>query len=182
MADFYQEIQNDQDSLEELVRKLPGFKGYLAKEDRRAADRLLREHLVRVFEEQRDAFTRLQRDLIDAGRLDVMEQVQHIDVKLSSFIDRIRTASQGYAGLFDAIKFQEDDLQRLYGFDYALLGYQDQLQAGLHGLADAIPSDEDVKPILRQIEDIIVEATNTFKRRADDIQSLEADDIGDKLG
>lgn len=179
MTDFQQAIEGDQGSLEELVRKLPGFKGYFAREDRRAADRLLREHLVRVFEEQRDTFTRLQRDLIEAGRLDVMELVQYIDGKLGAFIDRIRTASQGYAGLFDAIKIREDDLQRLYGFDQALLAYQDRLQTKLQELGNAIPSDEDVKPILREIEDTVVEATNTFKRRAEDIQSLEA---GDTLG
>ena len=43
MPDFYQKIQADQGAVEDLVRQIPGFKGYFEKQDRRAADRLLRD-------------------------------------------------------------------------------------------------------------------------------------------
>src|SRR5690606_42143315 len=79
MADFYQKITEQRGSLDKIARKIPGFKGYLEKEDRRAADRLLRERLVRAFEEQQTRFTRLQRDLVDAGGLQYMEREQRID-------------------------------------------------------------------------------------------------------
>jgi hypothetical protein len=46
---FFTRIAEGQGTIEDVARKLPGFKGYLAKQDRRAADRLLREHIVLVF-------------------------------------------------------------------------------------------------------------------------------------
>lgn len=182
MPDFYQKITEEQGSLEDLVRKLPGFKGYFNKNDRRAADRLLREQIARKFEEQQTRFVRLQRELVEAGGLKYMERVQRIDTKLQTFIDRVKTASLGYGGLFDAIKVQEDDLQRLYAFDNALLAYQDQLATGLQELEQVIGTDGDVRRVLNQLENVVTEANNTFKRREEAFQESGAAEPPANLG
>lgn len=175
MADFYHKIAADQGSVEELIRKVPGFKGYFEREDRREADRLLRDYLVRVFEEQLAEFNRIQRDLVDAGGIGYMERVQRVDTKLRTFIDRIAAAARGYAGVFDAIKIEQEDLQRVYAFDQALLGYQDQLVAGLSQLDQAVGSAEaDVNAVLRQLESVVTEANNTLERRSEVMQGLTA--------
>jgi len=175
MPDFYQKIQADQGAVEDLVRQIPGFKGYFEKQDRRAADRLLRDHLVRVFEEQLGAFTGLQRELIDSpGGIMHMERVQNITTKLQTFIDRIGSAAQGYAGLFDATKVNEDELARLYAFDSALLQYQAQFEEGLGALEAAIGNDEvDMKNVLRQLDSIVTDANDTFKRRGEAMHELQ---------
>ncbi|HEC22893.1 MAG TPA: hypothetical protein ENI95_08250 [Chloroflexi bacterium] len=172
MTDFFQRVTEEQGSLEELARKLPGFKGYFAKQDRRAADRLLREHLVRVFEEQLGEFTRLQKQLIDSGGIMYMERVQGIDTKLRTFIDRIESAAQGYAGIFDAVKIREDALDRVYAFDHALLAYKDQLVEGLRQLSEAIGTEE-VGSVLTQLDALVTEANNTFKRRVEAMRGLQ---------
>lgn len=170
MADFYRKITEDQGSIEDLVRKIPGFKGYFEKQDRRAADRLLREHLVRVYEELLGWFGRLQNELVDQGGLQYMERAQNVDTKLRTFINRIESAAEGYAGLFDAIKVDEEALARLYAFDSALLTYQEQFAAGLQGFEDAIGSGDGIPGVLRQLDEIVTEANNTFKRRVEAIQ------------
>jgi hypothetical protein len=172
MVDFFQRIVDSQGSVEDLIRKIPGFKGYFDKQDRRAADRLLREHLVRVFNEQLTEFTQLQKRLVDKGGFAYMERVQSIDSRLRTFIDRIESAAQGYAGLFDAIKVKEDALARVYAFDNALLAYQSQFAAGLQRLAEVIGTDE-VENVLTQLEDVVMEANNTFLRRVEAIQGLQ---------
>ena len=95
---FFTRIAEGQGTIEDVARKLPGFKGYLAKQDRRAADRLLREHIVLVFEELLREFTRLQNQMVDSGGLKYMERARRIDTVLQTFIDRVRTAPEGYAG------------------------------------------------------------------------------------
>lgn len=172
MTDFFQRVVDSQGSVEDLIRKIPGFKGYFDKQDRRAADRLLREHLVRVFNEQLAEFTQLQKRLIDKGGFAYMERVQSIDSRLRTFIDRIESAAQGYAGLFDAIKIKEDALGRVYAFDSALLSYQEQFAVGLQRLAEAIGTDE-VDNVLTQLEDVVMEANNTFLRRIEAMQGLQ---------
>jgi hypothetical protein len=171
MADFFQKITDNQGAVEDLVRKIPGFKGYFERQDRRAADRLLREHLVRVFSEQLTEFSRIQRELVNSGGIMLMERIQGIQTKMQTFIDRIGSAEQGYAGLFDNIKVNEEALARLYAFDNALLGYQEQFAQGLALLEEAVGGDS-VVPVLKQLDDVVTEANNAFKRRVEAIQGL----------
>jgi len=172
MADFYQKIVEQQGTVEDIIRKLPGFKGYFDKNDRRDADRLLREQLVRTFEEAQAQFGQLQKELIESsGGLAHMEHTQSIDTKLRTFIDRIESAAQGYAGLFDAVKVREDALARVYAFDNALFAYRDQFDEGLATLKDALGT-EAVRDVLRQLDAVVTEANNTFKRRIEAMQGL----------
>ncbi len=171
MADFFQKITEQQGTVEDLLRKIPGFKGYLEKNDRRDADRLLREQLARTFEDLLAEFGGLQKEIVEATGLEHMERTQSIDTKLRTFIDRIQSAAQGYAGLFDAIKIKEDALARVYAFDNALFAYAEQFKVGLEAVSGAIETD-DLKKMLRQLESVVNEANKTFKRRIEAMQDL----------
>jgi hypothetical protein len=169
---FFSKIVEGQGTIEDVVRKIPGFKGYLARQDRREADRLLREHIVLVFEERLREFTRLQNRLVDSGGIMYMEQVSRIDTALQTFIDRVRTAQQGYAGLFDAIKIREEALDRVYAFDNGLLVYSEQIAAGLKRLGDVIGGDG-IGEVLDQLDEAVNEVAELFKRRAEAMKGLD---------
>jgi hypothetical protein len=177
MTDFYQKVTDMQGTVEDLVRKVPGFKGYFEMQDRRAADRLLREHLVTVFEQELNEFVRLQKELLDIpGGIGFMERVQGIQTKMQTFIDRIESAAEGYAGVFDAAKVDQAALDRVYAFDNTLLVYQQQFSTGLEELNTAITGEQEgaeIKNVLRQLDDIVTEANNTFKFRTEAMRGLQ---------
>ena len=173
MPDFFNKIQEDQGTVEDIVRRIPGFKGYFEKQDRRAADEALREFIAREFEELLGRFTNLQKELVRSGGIMHMERAQSIDTKLRTFIDRIESAAQGYAGLFDAMKAKEDELARLYAFDQTLLAYKDQFDEGLDEMERSIGKSEGLEGILRQLESIVTEANDTFKRRSEAMHDLQ---------
>jgi hypothetical protein len=85
--------------------------------------------------------------------------------QLQTFIDRIRFASYGYAGVFDAVKIQEPELERLYNFDAALVEYVDRLAEANATLRDAIASGENLEEVVSTIQDITREANSTFDQR-----------------
>ena len=172
MPDFYQKITDMHSNVEELVRKIPGFKGYFARQDRRAADRLLRESLVRGFGEQLDEFTRLQRQLVDAGGLRYMEQVKAVDTRLRTFVDKIESAAEGYAGFFGPVKIDEAALANVYAFDNTLFAYREQLASGLKDLDKAIGS-EGIEGVLDGLEALVSELARTFDRRIDVLRGLQ---------
>jgi len=172
MPDFYEKIIGMQGSVEQLVRKVPGFKGYFEREDRRMADRLLREKLVVVFGGQLSELSRLQKQLIDAGGMEYMERLRAIDSRLRTFIDKIQSASSGYAGLLDAVKVDEVALVRVYAFDNALFAYQDQLATGLRRLGETIESDR-VSDVLAELEMLVSELMDTFNRRGEAMRGME---------
>ena len=55
-SELYNEIVAQRGSLENLIAKIPGFKGYHEKNARRQADKLLRQHLVQQFDAADAAF------------------------------------------------------------------------------------------------------------------------------
>ena len=50
--DYQHTVEDSKGGLESLASKIPGYRGYKEKEDRRAADKLLREHLADQLNEQ----------------------------------------------------------------------------------------------------------------------------------
>ncbi len=172
MPDFYKKITDMHGGLEQVVRKVPGFRGYFARQDRRAADRLLREKLVLGFSEQLNEFNRVQRLLVEAGGLNNMDRVRAVDSKLRLFLDRVQSAPSGYAGMFDSLKVDEVALERVYAFDSALLIYLDQLASGLRRLEEVVGSVS-VGDVLNELDILAGEVSATFSHRSEAMHGLQ---------
>jgi hypothetical protein len=84
---------------------------------------------------------------------------------LQTFIDRVRLASYGYSGLFDAVKINQDELEQMYNFDAALFEYVDRLDTANDRLIEAIDTGEGLKEVIRIVQDICREANATFDER-----------------
>ena len=110
-----------QNFLEQIANAIPGFKGYREKELRRDADKLQREHLASQLEQCKKTLDQVSRDITRSGSLDAMNDVETARKKLDKAVARIRYADRGYAGFFDAIKVDEQALERVYQFDLGLL-------------------------------------------------------------
>ncbi|MBL8045363.1 MAG: hypothetical protein JNL09_02425, partial [Anaerolineales bacterium] len=63
MSDLFQKITDAKGMLEKLVDKIPGFHGYMEKEARREADKLLRDTIANRYGEQLDRVSMLQTQL-----------------------------------------------------------------------------------------------------------------------
>jgi len=110
-----------QNFLEQIANAIPGFKGYREKELRRDADRLEREHLASQLEECKKVLNMLASDATRSGSLDVINDVETARKRLDKVVAKIRYADRGYAGFFDAIKVDEQALERVYQFDLGLI-------------------------------------------------------------
>lgn len=131
--------------VEDLLQRIPNYRGYRAKEDRRDADRRVREHLVRVYNAQADRIERVARDLAAQRRIQEVGAVDDFARTLKHFIDRVRTATSGYGGLFSDRDVDEVALDQLRRFDESLLGGADELEAPITQLEQAAASGGDLK-------------------------------------
>src|SRR3569832_1228938 len=84
--------------LERLGDKIPGYAGYVARERRRDADKLHREHLAERLRAAKQPLTELMRELSSTGRLYEVGPVDRVLKKLDQVENRVRFASYGYAG------------------------------------------------------------------------------------
>lgn len=134
MGDLRDRVGEGMAALERLVQRIPGFKGYQDRENRRDADKLLREHLVGLLNQTRHKLSRFQSQLSAEGQFKPVTDLNRVSRRLARIRDRIQHAGYGYAGIFDAVKIDEAALDRLYQYDLSLqeyLGKVDEAAAGM---------------------------------------------------
>lgn len=129
-----------------FLNKIPGYRGYRAKEDRRDADRRVRDHLVIVYGSAADRIEAVAKALADQRRLGDVGPVDQFAQQLLHFIDRVRTATYGYGGLFSDRDVNELALDQLRQFDESLASGIDELAKPIDALEAALASGGDVVP------------------------------------
>ena len=157
-------VVGDMDVFKKIASKIPGFQGYIERQTRRDADKLVRETLFNRFRELEGSASALQRDCISSGDIENVGKIEATAIKLRTFADRVRTARRGYAGLFDAVKVNADDLTRLYDYDASMLDLVDQMKAAIDNAQASIGTDG-MPAALRNMESIARQSVETFDRR-----------------
>jgi len=165
MTDMYQNVTDKMDPLTRLVSLVPGFSGYVKRENRRAADKLVREAVANRFEELWKRLSNTQSELVSAGKLEYVDDIEKAAIQLRTFIDKIRTAPRGYAGVFDAVKINEAELEKLYNFDLAFFDLADQIGRGIEHV-EATTGDEAALPAaIRNVTALARQTVETYNRR-----------------
>jgi hypothetical protein len=164
--------QDERSGLERFLDKLPGIRGYREKEMRRDADKQLRETLARRLEVRRTKLTALQNELLESGGLLWMDDVERVVGRLQLFIDRVRTASYGYAPLWGLDKVDETDLDRLAVFDQDLYEQILPLDEAIGRLEEAVQANSGVKEALKDVGDLVTALNETFNRRSEVIKNI----------
>jgi hypothetical protein len=141
MADLYEKVTAQEDVFKKLVSKIPGFDGYVERVNRRSADKLLRETIAAKFQGLWQRISGIQRDLVNAGRIELLDDVEQAEIKIRQFIDRLNTATYGYAGFFDAVKIRQDTLAEIYQYDLSLLEMADSVSLAIDNLEASLDSD-----------------------------------------
>ncbi len=167
MSNLSDQIRQEWTGLQQLASKIPGFSGYMERESRRDADRLLRDTLARRFEEQWRRLPDLQRQLMAGGMIDLVDDLDNATMRLQTVIDRLRTTSYGYAGFFDAVKINEAELDKIYAYDNALADHVGHIAEAIDALASAIGAKEGVVAAVAHLATICREANDALSRRED---------------
>lgn len=170
--DLRKRVVGAREALERLTGVIPGYKGYKEKELRREADKLLRMHLARRFEEQRGRLTGVQSRLVEAGELKAVVALERAMIRLQLLIDRLKTAAYGHAGLFDAVKVKQEELDALYDYDYVLAAGVDRLSEKIDSLAAATAA-EVIAAAGEDLVSVLEEINTTFSKRMDVMLGLE---------
>lgn len=165
MSDFFGRVTGDQDPLKKLASYIPGFGGYIERQNRRAADKLLRDTVARRFEELYKRLSALQTDLISQGGIEFIDEMEKAALLMRTFTDKIRNATYGYSGLFDAVKINEAELAQLYAFDNAFFDLADQVKNALDTVEQSLGNTEGLPAAIRNLTSLTRQAVETFDRR-----------------
>ncbi len=171
---LYEEISSDMDPFKKILGKIPGFKGYVERQNRRDADKLLRETVADRFEEQWQRISGLQREFISSGDLSLVDDLEASAIKLRTFADRVRRASRGYSGLFDAVKINEEELAQIYAYDAKMLDLAEEVGRAVDNIQASVGSDG-LMASIRNLTTVSQQSIEVFNRRDEALKSSAAE-------
>ncbi|MFN8593985.1 MAG: hypothetical protein U0031_21230 [Thermomicrobiales bacterium] len=126
----------------ELLDRIPGYRGYRLKEDRRDADRRVREAVADAFAVELQRVERIARTLATARRLGEISTVERASQAIRRYIDRVRASPSGYGGLYGDRDIDGVVLDQLRLFDESLVLGADELRPAIDRLEAAAQTGE----------------------------------------
>ncbi len=167
MSDMMSKVSGQMDPFKKLVSFIPGFRGYVERQNRRDADKLVRETVARRFEELWRRASNLQAELVAQRKIELVDDMEKASIQLRTFIDKIATAARGYSGMFDAIKINESELAQLYSFDAAFFDLAEQIGRALDNVEASLGDDAGLPAAIRNVTSLGRQAVETFNRRTE---------------
>jgi uncharacterized protein YdhG (YjbR/CyaY superfamily) len=170
-----QKIGEDEQLLEKIMLAVPGFRGYKAKEQRREADKIVRDYLHSRLQEARNALQDIYQAVAESKIPEALHPIDRLTAIFDRVSEKVHHASYGYAGFFDATKIDEDDLDRMISFDTQLVdgakglaqrvqAFKDEVQAGKFDNLEAYESE-----LRKTVEGF----ETTFDQRKDVMEGVE---------
>lgn len=139
-----------------LANSIPGYRGYRAKEDRRDADRVVRDQIASALDSRATRAEQVATKLASARDLANVGAVNNVVREIRLLGTRVRTASYGYGGLFGNRDVNDAVLSQIQAFDEALLEGVPALDETLLALEQAAPEQipaaaDDVLAVVRHL-------------------------------
>ena len=157
-------ITDSKDLLTKIGSKIPGFSGYIDRQERRNSDKILRDTIAKNVMVQHKRISELQTDLISEGEISYLDDMEKAALRLQTFADRIRTATRGYSSVFEAVKINEEELAKLLQYDNALLDMVDGVSTAVDHVRASIGSDG-MRSAVRNLQTVSQDCIDAYNKR-----------------
>jgi hypothetical protein len=161
---IFQKITGSMDIFKKIASKIPGFKGYVERQNRRDSDKLIRDTIYRRFRELEGRVSDLQVDFVNRGEIAYTDDLEKAALRLRTFADRVRTAPRGYSSLFEAVKVNEKELAKLYEYDATLLDKSEEVGRAIDNIQASVGTDG-LPAALRNLQTLSKECVKAYERR-----------------
>jgi len=145
MARVKETIREQRNALERMASRIPGYRGYVDRESRREADKLLREHGASRLE-------RVVRELHEVAANSALDQLNDLH-ELMNDVEKLRAelryADRGYSGFFDEAKLDTAQaLDAVYEKDERIV---DQIEQVAAQVADVEFQTASVRAVVKRL-------------------------------
>jgi hypothetical protein len=113
---------------------------------------------------QHKRVSELQTELISEGAISFLDDMEKVSIRLQTFADRVRTATRGYSSVFEAVKIDEDALNKILAFDNALLEMTESVSTAIDHVQASMGTDG-LKAAIRNLQTVSQESIDAFNKR-----------------
>lgn len=175
VTDFMARIQQwTEDAMarsQEALSEIPNYTGYRQKEDRRDEDKRVRDQVAAKYRAEGRRVERVAGELADQRRISEIKPVDDLAKAIQHFVDRVKTATYGYGGIFGSNDVDLTALDQLRAFDLSLLDGIDLLEQPIADLEQAFASGGDLVAPSKAGLEVVRSLTDKFDLRGEVIES-----------
>lgn len=171
---FVDKAKANMGTIERLLKGLPIVRGYVDKELRREADYRLRQTIASTLEAEKQRMYDLQKKLLKGGGLLYMDDLDSAVTRVQKLADRVKTASYGFAGLLDAVKIQEEQLDALHRFDVGLAARTYEVQEAVDSLGSAVEAKSGIGDAIDSLTEKLAELNRLYDARHKAVEEPDA--------
>ena len=174
-ADIRERVEEDRGILKKIQNVIPGFRGYRRREDLRDADRMLRQQVSERLGMERRGLEECRGMLVQSSSIKELDMVGGLINQFKKVEGLVAHAEVGYSGIAADIAIKEDEMDRLYEFDAAMLDHIAAINASIESLRNSIVAADEATSHkdLMNIKARIVDFEDQFNRRMNVIQGIE---------
>jgi hypothetical protein len=165
LQDKLGQIKSKESFLEKIKRFIPGYDGYVNRDNSRELDTILRNKLSSLLEQNKTKIKNTVSNLSKDGKLFGSADIDKIDKKNENAIAKFRSAARGYSGAFDVVKIKEDKLNMLYEYDSSLLADVEYINSAFAELETNSASNADTKESINKISEALDNILLKFENR-----------------
>ncbi|TRZ66293.1 hypothetical protein D4R20_00775 [bacterium] len=175
MADLQEDlnkIKSNESFFEKIKRIIPGYDGYVNKDNSRELDTIIRNNIASRLESNKVKIKNTVSSLLKTGKLFESRDIDKIDKKNENAIGKFRSAARGYSGVFDAVKVKEDKLAMLYNFDSGLLEGAEKICALFEELESKSSVGTDINETINNISAALDSLILKFTERENILRNI----------
>jgi hypothetical protein len=167
-----EQVKSKESFLERIARFIPGYDGYVNRDNSRELDMLVRNTLAQHLDSNKTKLKNTVANLNALGKLFEAGGLDKIDKKLENAIAKFKSAARGYSGAFDVVKIKEDKLNQLYAFDENLFDEVNDISSLFTEMENNSKSNVDTKPAQSQLSNKLDNLLKQFDERENLLRNL----------
>jgi hypothetical protein len=165
-------VKSKENFLERIVRYIPGYDGYVNRDNSRELDTILRNTLAAKLDANHIKLKNTVLNLTQRGKLFESDGIDKLDKKLQQCVAKFKAAARGYSGAFDVVKVKEDKLNQLYEFDAILLENVEKISNACSAMEASSKANTDIKADSENVSSALDELILMFEKREEILNTV----------
>jgi hypothetical protein len=167
-----QEVKSKENFLEKIKRIIPGYDGYVNRDNSRELDLRLRNTLAENLDNNKALLKNTVLNLSKSGKLFQTDAIDKIQNKLQEVIAKLKTAARGYTGAADTVKIKDDKLNQVYQFDAGLVDAVSAVAAVCTEMEAASAANTDISASEQKLSGLLDNFILQFDQRESILRNL----------
>jgi hypothetical protein len=172
---YVEKVTKERNLLEKIMSYTPGYRGYKKKELRRESDRFVRMEVVNRLNSAKNSIRRsfANPSVVQKASSEDKWKFDAFMSRLDRVTQRIDRAVAGYAGMFDAVKVEEDKLDAVIQYDLGLIEKAESLRGDVEKVVRIEPGKDEWRSAMDDLIPKVEELDGIIDKRTEILRGLQ---------